>query len=264
MTVARRPARIVSLSPTATEMLYAVGAGSQVVAVDKDSDYPSGVPKTDLDPLQINTEAVAGFRPDLVVGSGLSAQQRDQLGRVGVTVLDEPAATTLQDTYRQITDLGTATGHTAQATTVVTDVRDRLAKIVAETPKPRAGTTYYYELDQTLYSVTSATFVGQLMHTLGLTSIADAASGAAAAGGYPQLSAEYVLKAQPTYVFLADQKCCGQSAASVAARPGWSVLGAVKAGRVTGIDDDIASRWGPRVVELVQAVSDELRAHPVS
>ncbi len=128
--------------------------------------------------------------------------------------------------------------------------------------KPARHETYYYELDQTYYSATSSTFIGQLLGLLGLHSIADAAKGAAANGGYPQLSGEFILKADPDYILLADTICCGQSAATVAGRPGWSGLAAVTHGRVLGLDDDIASRWGPRVVDLLAAVAAEVRAHP--
>jgi iron complex transport system substrate-binding protein len=99
---------------------------------------------------------------------------------------------------------------------------------------------------------------------LGLHSIADAAKGAAASGGYPQLSGEFVLKANPNYIVLADTVCCGQSAATVAGRPGWSNLGAVRGGRVLALNDDIASRWGPRIVVLLSQVANELKAHPVT
>jgi iron complex transport system substrate-binding protein len=95
-------------------------------------------------------------------------------------------------------------------------------------------------------------------------SIADAAKGAASSGGYPQLSGEFVLKANPQYIVLADILCCAQSPATVAARPGWSNLAAVKGGRVVALNDDIASRWGPRVVVLLSQVAKELKTHPVS
>jgi iron complex transport system substrate-binding protein len=143
-------------------------------------------------------------------------------------------------------------------------MKQKIADIVAATPKPSNRSTYYYELDQTYYSVTTSTFIGRALKLLGLTSIADSAKGAAAAGGYPQLSGEFILKAQPDYVFLADTLCCKQSAKTVAKRAGWSTLAAVRGGRVVPLNDDIASRWGPRIVDLLQTVSDAIRAHPAS
>ncbi len=101
---------------------------------------------------------------------------------------------------------------------------------MASVHEPSRPATYYYELDQTRYSAASSTFIGQLLGLLGLRSIADAAKGSAANGGYPQLSGEFILKANPDYILLADTICCGQSVATVAARPGWSGLAAVKGG----------------------------------
>src|SRR5262249_19213198 len=107
---------------------------------------------------------------------------------------------------------------------------------------------------QTYYSVTSKTFVGSLFSMLGLKNIADPSGTADTA--YPQLSAEVIVKADPDLIFLADTKCCGQSAATVANRAGWSGCSAVRNGRVIALDDDIASRWGPRVVDLLRAITE--------
>jgi iron complex transport system substrate-binding protein len=264
VTIAHQPTAIVSLSPTLTEMLFAIGAGSQVKAVDKNSDYPASAPHTDLDSYQLNTEAVAAYHPDLVVASGLSSAQAKQLQTLQIPTLDEPAAANLKDSYAELTELGDATGHERGAAATIASMKKQVSAIVKSTPKPSGGAAYYYELDQTFYSVTSATFMGQLLGLLGLHSIADAAKGAAASGGYPQLSAEFILKADPDYVFLADTKCCKQSPATVAKRPGWSTLEAVHDGRVIPLDDDIASRWGPRIVDLLRTIATTIKEHPVS
>jgi len=258
-----RPHAIVSLSPTATEMLYAIGAGSQVEAVDKYSDYPAGTPRTSLDGDDPNVEAIAARRPDLVVASQDVSGLSHQLRALGIPVLLDPAAGDLAQAYAQFVQLGRATGHLAGARAEVATVEAEIRQVVASTPRPTGPLTYYYELDQTYYSETSSTFIGQVLGLLGLRSIADAASGAAASGGYPQLNAEFVVNADPDYVFLADTRCCAQSPATVGARPGWSTMAAVEHGRVLALDDDVASRWGPRVVVLLQEVARELRAHPV-
>ena len=100
--------------------------------------------------------------------------------------------------------------------------------------------------------MTSSTFIGQLYSMVGLENIADEAKGAA--GGYPQLSAEYIIDADPDLIFLADTKCCGQSPATVADRPGWDRIEAVERGNVIPLDDDVASRWGPRIVEYLRRI----------
>jgi iron complex transport system substrate-binding protein len=148
-----------------------------------------------------------------------------------------------------------------QAQAEVSNIKAQIKQIVAATPKKSTPITYYFELEQDYYSVTSTTFVGQLLGLLGMKSIADAATGAAASGGYPQLSAEFIIKSNPNYIFLADTICCGQTPKKVDTRPGWSVLSAVKDDRVVGLNDDIASRWGPRIVDLLRTVADALKEH---
>ncbi|MFC4059642.1 ABC transporter substrate-binding protein [Planomonospora corallina] len=253
VTIGARPERIVSLSPTATEALFAVGAGSQVVAVDDQSNHPAEAPRTDLSGFKPNAEAVIAHKPDLVVLATDTDGIVAKLTKVGVPVLLEPAAAKLDDAYDQIADLGAATGNAAGAEQVVAGMKKKIEEAVAAAPKD-AKLTYYHELDTTPYSVTSTTFVGQVYSLFGLTNIADKAPDLA--GGYPKLSAEFVAQADPDLIFLADTKCCGQSGETLAKRPGWSKLSAVTGDRVIALDDDIASRWGPRVADLVQQVGE--------
>lgn len=260
VTLTSAPTAIVSLSPTATETLFAIGAGAQVKAVDKDSDYPAAAPHTKLDAYHLDAEAVAAYRPDLVIGSGFTPAQDKQFAELHIPLLDEPAAANLPQAYREITQLGQATGRTAGAARTVAAMKRQIAAIVKATPARRSS--YYYELDPTYYSVTSQTFIGRVLGLLGLHSIADAAKGAAASGGYPQLSAEYILEADPDYIFLADALCCHASRATLAKRPGWATLGAVQHFRVVTLNDDIASRWGPRIVDLLRTVASAIRQHP--
>jgi iron complex transport system substrate-binding protein len=261
VTITRKPTAIVSLSPTATEDLFAIGAGSQVKAADKNSDYPPTAPHKNIDAYQLNVEAVAAYQPDLVVASDLTSAQLKQFATLHIPTMLEPAAANLDQAYAQLNALGQATGHAPDAAQVVTNMQSQIAALVAGTHK---SATYYYELDQTYYSETSSTFLGQVLKLLGLTSIADAAKGAAASGGYPQLSAEYILKADPDYIFLADTICCKQSTATVQKRPGWSTLSAVRGGRIVELNDDVASRWGPRIVDLLRTVSTALSEHPAA
>jgi iron complex transport system substrate-binding protein len=255
VTVAKRPTRIVSLSPTATETLFAIGAGPQVIAVDDQSDFPKSAPRTTLSGFTPNVEAIAAFRPDLVVISydpkGLSGALRT----LGITVLHHNAASTLKGAYQQIRQLGKVTGRGPQADALVGRMQTRIAKIV-DRSKQVGPKSLFVELDPTLYSVTSSTFIGRVAALFGLRNIADAAG--AGSGGYPQLSAEYVISANPDVILLADTKCCGQSPKTIAARPGWSGIEAVRTGSVIRLDDSIASRWGPRLVDLVRALGTAL------
>jgi cobalamin transport system substrate-binding protein len=251
--IAARPARIVSLSPTATEMLFAIGAGSQVVAVDSDSDYPATAPKTSISAYQPNVEAIAGYSPDLVVASNDPGGLVKSLTALRIPVLMEPAAGGLADTYAQLEQLGAATGHTQAATLLASKMRREIARSIASVPKPKRPLTVYDELDNTYYSATSATFVGGVFKAFGLRNIADRAKDAGS--GYPQLSSEYIVAADPDLIFLSDTVCCHQSAATVAARPGWSRIAAVAHHEVVGVNDDVASRWGPRIVDLYRIVA---------
>jgi iron complex transport system substrate-binding protein len=247
---AAAPKRIVSLSPTATESLFAIGAGSQVVAVDDQSDSPKRAPRTSLSGYTPNVEAIAGYRPDLVVLAGDANDVVAGLRRLGVRVLIQPAVKNLQGAYAQIRQLGAVTGHRGKAATVVAGMKRAIARVLATTPKRRLSV--YHELTPDFYSATSQTFIGRIYKLFGLRNIADAAD--STASGYPQLSGEYIISSNPNIIVLADTRCCGQSAATVRARPGWSGVAAVRTGAVVAVDDSVASRWGPRIVQFVRAV----------
>lgn len=252
-----RPDAIVSLSPTATEMLYAIGAGKQVKAVDSLSDYPAGAPVSKLSAYQPNAEAVAGLKPDLVIISNDLNGITAKLKALSIPVLDLPAAANVSGVYTEFTELGDATGHVSQARTEDARLRADIGAILAAAPKHSPQLTYYYELGANpYYSVTDSTFVGSMLSMLGMKSIADVATGAAAAGGYPELSPEFILKANPDYILLSDTGSNGgQDAAAVAARSGWSQLTAVKDNHIITLNADVASRWGPRVVQLLETVA---------
>jgi iron complex transport system substrate-binding protein len=262
VTLAERPARIVSLAPTATEMLFAIGAGPQVVAVDDQSTYPAEAPRSELSGFKPNAEAIAAQNPDLVVISDDLDKIVDQLGKLGIPVLFAPAAKVLDDSYRQIDELGALTGHRDESTALVGRMRADIDKIVKGVPKRDGSLKYYYELDQTFYSATSKTFVGSILALFGLTNVADAADADGSKNGYPQLSPEALVAADPDLIFLADTKCCGQSPATVKARKGWAAITAVEKDQIVALDDDVASRWGPRVVDLVQSVADAVAKVP--
>jgi iron complex transport system substrate-binding protein len=254
VTFAAQPERIVSLSASATEILFAIHAGDQVVAVDDRSNYPDSAPMTKLSGFQPNVEAIAGYTPDLVVVSYDPGGLVKSLKALAIPTLIQPAAVNIDDAYDQVADLGAATGHTEEAGALTEQMRSDIAGIVASVPSAAQPIRVYHELDDTYYSANSRTFVGQIYEAFGLKNIADRAG--AKAGDYPQLSSEYIVSADPELIVLADTKCCGQSAATLGARPGWSSIAALHTGEVLEADDDIVSRWGPRVVDFYQLVAD--------
>lgn len=252
--------RVVSLSPTHTEMMFAIGAGDQLVAVDQFSDYPAEAQAlpNDLSAFDNNIEAIAAYEPDLVLIGGDFNGLGPQLDELGIAWWDGPAAATIDDTLRQIEELGVATGRASEADVLVASMQTEIDEIVAGTPQPAEPLTLFHEIDDTLFSLDSTTLFGELYGLLGLRNIADTAEGDS--GGYPQLSAEFVVSADPDFIFLADTKCCGQSLETVAARDGWADMTAVQAGNVIELDDDVASRWGPRIVDFLRAASDAVIA----
>lgn len=252
VTLDAQPQAIVSLSPTATEMLFAVGAGAQVVAVDEYSYYPAEAPVTDLSGYTPNVEAIAGYEPDLVVLAddidGLVGALQD----LGIPVLQFPAATDLDDVYAQIEDIGEATGHSEAAQTLVDEMESTVVDLLSSVEPGDEPVTIYHELSNDFYTASSASFIGQIYALVGVENIADAVD-SAESFGYPQLSPEYIIEADPDIIFLADA-AYGESPETVAARPGWAGMTAVVNGRVLAVDADIASRWGPRVVEFLEVV----------
>ncbi|MEZ5243997.1 MAG: ABC transporter substrate-binding protein [Acidimicrobiales bacterium] len=246
--------RIVSLSPTATEILFAIGAGDQVVAVEQFSNYPEEAPPGELDGFTVNVEAVAAYEPQLVIMQ--SNQASAELEALGMTVIVQDSPADIDGIYAQIEEVGAATGHVDGAAAVVLDMQTRLAELVAEAPDAE-GITYYHELGTDYYSLNSESFVAQIYALFGLVSIGDDAEGDAFAGYLP-LSEEFILGADPDFIFLADTIWAAQTAETVAARPGWSDLSAVRNGAVIELDDDVASRWGPRVVDFAESIADAL------
>jgi ABC-type Fe3+-hydroxamate transport system substrate-binding protein len=246
------PRRIVSISATATEDLFAVGAGKQVVAVDQFSTYPPEAPRTKLSYIDPNAEAIAAYKPDLVVLSLESNKVVPALRRLRIPVLVQGPARSLADAYSQIQRLGAATGHPERAARVVGRMKAEVEAVLGRLGSKARGLTVYHELDSHYSSASSKTFIGRIDKLVGLRNIADRAD---RAGAYPKLSAEYVVDANPDLIVLADTICCDQDLASLRKRPGLREVDAVRAGDVLAVSDDLASRWGPRIVDYLDMVA---------
>jgi iron complex transport system substrate-binding protein len=256
LVIQTRPEAIISLSPTATEMLFAVGAGDQVIAVDEYSTFPAAAPVTDLSGFTPNMEAIASYEPDLVIVSNDIEDIIATLGALDIPVMLMPAVVTIEDVFGQIDEVGAAAGHRTEADQLVEALESDLEEVLAGLPDLDEPLTYYHELDPTFYTVTSSTFVGGVYQTLGLVNIADPAD--VDGFGYPQLSVEYIVNSDPDLIFVTD--CCGESIDTISTRPGWDSITAVLTGSVIVVDDDIASRWGPRTIEFLQVVADAVGA----
>jgi iron complex transport system substrate-binding protein len=250
------PTAIISLSPTATEMLYAIDAGDQVLAVDDFSNYPPQTAEkmSGISGFEPNVEAIAGLEPDLVITDGTNPDFLDQLDTLGIAHWEGPAAVGFDDVYAQIEQLGAATGHVAEAAELVGQMQTDVDAVVAALPDVEAPLTYYHELDNTYFSVSPDTFIGAVYDEVGLVNITELADDDL--GPYPQLNAEFIIESCPDLIFLACTKYCGETAESVAERAGWDTIAALSNGGVIEMDDDIASRWGPRIVEYLEVVGD--------
>jgi iron complex transport system substrate-binding protein len=256
ITVPDRPERIVSLSPTHTEVVYALGAGDRVVATDLFSNHPAGAAETTkIDSFNLSVEAVADLDPDLVFYAFDPGDAVDGFAALGIPAVLFYAPQSLEEAFEQILIVGEAVGEPDAAEDLVAGMQSEIDEIVDSVGEPSA-VTYFHELDSGLYTVTSSTFIGQIYGLFGMRNIADAADDAGT--GYPQLSAEYVLDADPDVIFLGDT-LYGETAETVGARPGWDALRAVREGRVVELDSDVASRWGPRLVEFVRSIADAVK-----
>ena len=253
VTIEAMPERIVSLSPTATEMLFAIGAGGQVVAVDQYSNFPSDAPAPSLDGFAPDLEAILGNEPDLVVAAFLPEDISAALTDGGVPLIFLPAAASFDDSYDQIAQLGEATGHIDGAAATNAELRSGIEDIVASLPESDEPVRVFHEIDDSFYTATSGSFIGQVYASMGFENIADPLDDGS---GFPLVDGESIIAADPTLVVFTSQ--AGYSAEDIVARPGWDTMTAVANDNVVQVDADIASRWGPRIVEFMQVIADAI------
>ena len=245
------PSRIVSLSATHTEILYAIGAGDQIAGTDLTSDYPPEAQATPkVDAFNFNVEAVAALDPDLVILAFDTQGETAALERIGIPALVLGPAVTIEEMYEQMLMMGTATGRSDEASQLVEDMTARLEAALAGFSTP--GMAVYHEVDATLYSANSHTLMGDIYSRFGLVNIADEVPDEFGSG-YVQLSPEYILATDPDVIFLGDAGF-GETVETVGARPGWDTLSAVAESRVYPLDSVISGRWGPRTADLVEQI----------
>jgi iron complex transport system substrate-binding protein len=168
----------------------------------------------------------------------------------------EQAPSDINGVYEEIRIIGAATGKVENAEKLIEQMQASRAAIL-ESVKDVSGVKFFHELDNTLYSATSSTFIGSVYKDFGLSNIADGAEGADQSG-YPQISAEYLVSENPALIFLADAQY-GETIDVVKNRAGWSEIDAVKNNKVIELPADIPSRWGPRIIDFYQIVADALK-----
>jgi iron complex transport system substrate-binding protein len=253
VTLEAAPQRIASLSPAATEILFAIGAGDQVAAVEKFSDYPpEATSLTKLDAYEPSVEAIAGEQPDLVLVYFDPSNLVNGLERAGLTVIFLEPPSSVDGVLEQIRLLGQATGHPQEAEELVGGMQQRIADIQERLADVEQGPRLFHELDDQLFTVAPDSFVGDLYTILKAQNIAAGTDQA-----YPQLSQEAIIEADPEVIILADT-AGGGSVETVKARPGWGSISAVKNDRIYVVDPDVVSRPGPRLVDALQTLAQIL------
>ena len=249
-----KPDRIISLSPTATEMLFAIGAGGNVVAVDSLSNFPKDAPLTNLSALELNLEAIASYKPDLVIIAFEIGNLKVDLNAVGIEVLMLPATPTVEDALKQILEIGDITGNEENAEKLVVKIRSQIKTIsLRREGKPKFSV--YHELDENYYSPSSWSFLGNIYDILGFKNIADEAD--TAKTGYPKLSAEYIMVSNPDIIVTSGLKNDNQL--KFASRAGWNAIKAVQNEAIISVEPDIAGRWGPRMIDFCEQIIHKLR-----
>lgn len=251
------PERIVSLSPTATEILFAVGAGEQVVAVDSFSNFPPEAPSTDLSGFDPNIEAITAYDPDLVIIASDANDLVAGLTELEIPVLISIAPVDVDSGYEDMAEIGLITGHVDEAAEAIEAMRSEMADALDAAPE--TSLRVYHELDDTYFSASSNGFIGAVYAELGAENVADAADNDGS--GFPQLTEEYIIEADPELIVITDQ--VSYSPDDIAARPGWEQISAVRNGNIVVVDADVASRWGPRLPQFVSAVANAMAGAPV-
>ncbi len=244
------PSAIASLSAGHTEMLFAMGAGDQIAAVDKTSDCPQAARALpQVDAFSPSVEAVADLKPDLVILFFDPGGLRESLEQLGIKVLFLATPESVAGVFDQIQLLGRVTGHVKAAGDLVTDMKGRIDAVTGKLAGIDQGPSVFHEIDSTYYTAGPGSFVGDLYTLLKARNIAEATG-----QPYPQMGAEAIIAGDPQVIILADEDA-GESADTVSARPGWGGISAVRDDRVYTVDPDIVSRPGPRLTEALETLA---------
>jgi iron complex transport system substrate-binding protein len=254
------PQRIISMAPSITEILYAVGAGDQVVGRDQFSDYPAEAANvTDIGSTYeaLNTELIVSLKPDLILAAEINTpEQVKALEDLGLKVYYMKNPTTIEEMYGDMEFLAQLTGHQSEAAAAIAALKARVAAVDEKIMPLSSRFSVFYEVDGTdpakPFTAGKGTFITLLIERAGGSNIASGIE------GYPQLSLEQVVAADPNFIILGDAKF-GTTPESIAQRAGWSNLSAVKNGQVFPFNDDLLSRPGPRMVDGLEELAKLLR-----
>jgi cobalamin transport system substrate-binding protein len=253
---------IVSLAPSNTELLFGIGAGAQVVGRDSFSNYPQEATRVqDIGGSmgQYDYEAIAALEPDLVLAAEINTpEQVRSLENLGLTVYYLSNPVDFDGLYANINLVGKLSGHDRESAELVGSLAARVEKIDLKLAGVTTRPSVYYELDATdpalPYTIGTGTFGDYLITRAGGTNL-----GGRIGAGWVQISSEEILRSNPDLILLGDVYY-GVNPETVAARPGWDVLDAVRNGKVIPFNDDLMSRPTARLIDGLEALAALL--HP--
>jgi iron complex transport system substrate-binding protein len=251
---AQPPSRIISFSPGATEILFTIGAGDQVIAADQFSDFPAET--ADLERVDYSApdpERSLSLDPDLVILATRQQESVEQFRGLGLVVLFNLEPESVEGVLENIALLGEITGHQEEAAALVADMQSRIEAVETALADIESGPRVYYELSDGLYTAAPDTFIGGYLSLLKASNVA-----AGAESPFPQLTVEALIEANPEVILLADAAFLEGGPESVAARSGWDAIDAVINERVYPVDPDIGNRPGPRIVDAIEQVASLL------
>ena len=239
------PKRIISLSPSITEILFEIGSGNQVIAVDNLSNYPNEAPISDISAYDPNVEAISLLNPDLVILSYNIKNLKTALKKIGIETIYLPAPLNFEDILDQIDYLGLQTGNEDKAKKLISKMKNRM-KTLQKLRENETATKIYHEIDPNYYSPSKFSFIGDIYQKLNYKNVADKAD--ISNLGYPKLSPELIISENPDLIVLPGKD--NKYVEKVKLRPGWSYIEAVKKNNFLLTNNDIASRWGPRILNF--------------
>ena len=239
------PKRIISLSPSITEILFEIGSGNQVIAVDNLSNYPNEAPISDISAYDPNVEAISLFNPDLVILSYNIKNLKTALKKIGIETIYLPAPLNFEDILDQIDYLGLQTGNEDKAKKLISKMKNRM-KTLQKLRENEKATKIYHEIDPNYYSPSKFSFIGDIYQKLNYKNVADKAD--ISNLGYPKLSPELIISENPDLIVLPGKD--NKYVEKVKLRPGWGYIEAVKKNNFLLTNNDIASRWGPRILNF--------------
>ena len=239
------PKRIISLSPSITEILFEIGSGNQVIAVDNLSNYPNEAPISDISAYDPNVEAISLLNPDLVILSYNIKNLKVALKKIGIETIYLPAPLNFEDILDQIDYLGLQTGNEDKAKKLISKMKNRM-KTLQKLRENEKATKIYHEIDPNYYSPSKFSFIGDIYQKLNYKNVADKAD--ISNLGYPKLSPELIISENPDLIVLPGKD--NKYVEKVKLRPGWSYIEAVKKNNFLLTNNDIASRWGPRILNF--------------